>query len=80
MFNFKENLLAQFSVVTFVIMVILALIVSIVLIEILNEYRDITSTRPITQEEVLDAKSTMIKGLPQTSRRWQARPPRRGIS
>lgn len=36
MANFKSNLLAQFSVVTFVIMVILALVISMVLIETLN--------------------------------------------
>ena len=34
--NFRDNLLAQFSVVTFVIMVILALIISMIMIEILN--------------------------------------------
>ena len=34
--RFKNNLLAQFSMVTFVIMVILALVISMVLIEILN--------------------------------------------
>ena len=36
MLSFKDNLLAQFSVVAFVIMVILALVTSFILIEILN--------------------------------------------
>ena len=34
--DFKNNLLAQFSVITFAIMVILGLVVSMVLIEMLN--------------------------------------------
>ena len=41
MLDFKNNLLAQFSVVTFVIMVILGLVVSMVLIEILNRNLDL---------------------------------------
>ena len=41
MLKFKNNLLAQFSVVTFVIMVIMALVISIVLIEALNRNVDL---------------------------------------
>ena len=41
MANFKNNLLAQFSVVTFVIMVILALVTSMILIERLNRNVDL---------------------------------------
>ena len=41
MFKFKNNLLAQFSVVTFVIMVIMALVISVVLIETLNRNVDL---------------------------------------
>ena len=40
-FKFKNNLLAQFSVVTFVIMVIMALVISVVLIETLNRNVDL---------------------------------------
>ncbi len=57
--NFRDNLLAQFSVVTFVIMVILALIISIVMIEILNrniellgDYNDaLIAGEPISEED-----------------------------
>ncbi len=45
--GFRDNLLAQFSVVTFVIMVILALVVTIVLIEILNNNLELIRERDV---------------------------------
>jgi zinc protease len=34
------------------------------LVEILNEYRDVVGARPITEQEVMEAKGNMIKGMP----------------
>ncbi len=35
------------------------------LVEILNEYRGVIGARPITEQEVMEAKGNMIKGMPQ---------------
>ncbi len=48
--NFKDNLLVQFSVVTFVIMVILAMIVAFVLIAALNRNIELTRDHLVALE------------------------------
>ena len=39
------------------------------LVEILNEYRDIIGPRPVTEQEVMEAKGNIIKGFPQRFQR-----------